>query len=103
MCGCSPAAHHAPAPALQGAYAGPVLGGMPTQRIRCNDALPAAQARYMESFEARHSNHGLALQIAGGWVWWVGGCKLAAIRAWGRWQSGRSGVPAALAWDRAAC
>jgi 3'(2'), 5'-bisphosphate nucleotidase/inositol polyphosphate 1-phosphatase len=48
----------------QGAYAGPVLGGMPTQRIFCDDAIPPPQARYMESFEARHSNHDLALQIA---------------------------------------
>lgn len=47
----------------QGAYAGPVFGGMPTQRIHCNDSLPPSQVRYMESFEKRHSNHGLALQI----------------------------------------
>ncbi|EFN54129.1 hypothetical protein CHLNCDRAFT_31694 [Chlorella variabilis] len=48
----------------QGAYAGPVFGGMPRQRIFCNDILAPGEARYMESFEARHSNHGLAMQIA---------------------------------------
>lgn len=110
---------------LQGSWAGPVFGGMPSQRIFCNDTLPAsqvrfaagagfphlggvwaspqlldgrgglrsssplitdpqqlpascdpAQVRYMESFEARHSNHDLALAIAGEQaggavpVWW---------------------------------
>ena len=53
---------------LQGAYAGPVFGGMPSQRIFCNDSLPAAQCRYMESFERLHSNHGLSAQVAGGWA-----------------------------------
>ncbi|KAI7841336.1 hypothetical protein COHA_004954 [Chlorella ohadii] len=48
----------------QGSWAGPVFGGMPSQRIFCNDTLPASQVRYMESFEARHSNHDMALAIA---------------------------------------
>jgi len=43
-----------------------VFGGVPSERIFCNDSLPASEAQYMESFEARHSNHGLAMAIAGG-------------------------------------
>ena len=34
-----------PAHALQGSWAGPVFGGMPSQRIFCNDTLPASQVR----------------------------------------------------------
>lgn len=48
----------------QGAYGGPVFGGIPSERIHCNDSLPVSEVRYMESFEARHSNHDLALAIA---------------------------------------
>ncbi|KAL4429370.1 hypothetical protein ABPG77_005144 [Micractinium sp. CCAP 211/92] len=48
----------------QGAYTGPVFGGVPSERIHCNDSLPVSEVRYMESFEARHSNHDLALAIA---------------------------------------
>ena len=41
---------------------------MPTQRIFCNDTVSPAEARYMESFEKRHSNHTLSQAIAGGWA-----------------------------------
>jgi hypothetical protein len=58
----------------QGAFAGPVFGGIPSERIFCNDTLSASEVRYMESFEARHSNHGLAGQI--------GGAVLPAARGW---------------------
>jgi hypothetical protein len=69
----------------QGAYAGPLFGGMPTERIHCNDSLPAAEVRYMESFETRHSNHGLASQIGGEpatCCCWCGGLVVASGLAW---------------------
>lgn len=68
----------------QGAWAGPVFAGMPSQRVYCDDALPLGQARYMESFESRHSDHALALAVAGPWVggqaWQtVAGCLFACV------------------------
>lgn len=54
---------HPPTP--QGTWAGPVFGGVPGERVFCNDVQPLGEVRYMESWEARHSNHGLAQAIAG--------------------------------------
>lgn len=44
-----------------GTYAGPLFGaGLPPTRVHCNDTLPPSEVRFMQSFEAAHSNHGLA-------------------------------------------
>ena len=66
-----------------GAYAGPIFAGMPAQRIFCNDTLPPEMCRYMESFEKKHSNHGLSAEVAGAWVGGAGGstCTLGGRRA----------------------
>lgn len=48
-----------------GTYAGPLWGeGFPVERVFCNDTLPPAKCRYMESYESKHSNHSLAAGIA---------------------------------------
>lgn len=44
-----------------GTFAGPLFdAGLPPTRVHCNDTLPPAEVRFMQSFEAAHSNHGLA-------------------------------------------
>ena len=50
----------------QGAFAGPLFTGhdLPPHRIHCDDTVGAEEARYMESFETRHSNHELSFAIA---------------------------------------
>lgn len=49
-----------------GAFVGPLFGSetLPDIRIQCNDSLGPEEVRYMESFEARHSNHTLSLAIS---------------------------------------
>jgi 3'(2'), 5'-bisphosphate nucleotidase/inositol polyphosphate 1-phosphatase len=48
-----------------GARAGPLFApGLPSIAIRCNDALAPEEARFMESFERRHSNHEVSAQVA---------------------------------------
>lgn len=46
-----------------GAYAGPIYGGMPTERVRCA-AEGGAPPRVMESFDSRHSDHDLGSVLA---------------------------------------
>jgi hypothetical protein len=47
-----------------GTYAGSLWEGFPSERVFANDLLPAAECRYMESFETKHSDHALAAGIA---------------------------------------
>jgi 3'(2'), 5'-bisphosphate nucleotidase/inositol polyphosphate 1-phosphatase len=50
----------------KGTYTGPLFeSGLPMQRVFCNDTVPPAKVRYMESFEVKHSNHKLSLAVAG--------------------------------------
>ena len=50
----------------QGAYAGPLFDyvGLPNRRVYCNDHVGAEEARFMESFEKRHSNHTMSAGVA---------------------------------------
>lgn len=50
----------------KGAFAGPLFNkeGLPTIRVRCNDMLAPEEVRFMESVEARHSNHHLSASVA---------------------------------------
>lgn len=50
----------------KGAFVGPLFGStsLPSIQIRCNDSLSPEEVRYMESFEARHSNHTLSFAIS---------------------------------------
>ena len=47
-------------PPVQGSWAGPVFGGMPSQRIFCNDTLPASQVGQ----QAQHCAAAAALRMA---------------------------------------
>lgn len=61
--GCCFAAH-----AGRGAYAGPLFVAdkdeMPGIKVHCNDLLSAEEVRFMESVEAKHSNHVLSAAVA---------------------------------------
>ena len=49
-----------------GAYAGPLWNaeGLPTHKVTCNDMLAPEEVRFMESVEARHSNHHMSAAVS---------------------------------------
>lgn len=60
--GCCFAAHTG-----KGTYAGPLFvekDEMPSIRVTCNDLLAPEEVRFMESVEAKHSNHHLSAAVA---------------------------------------
>ncbi|KAI8108336.1 hypothetical protein M9434_006363 [Picochlorum sp. BPE23] len=59
--GCCFAAHRG-----RGAFAGPLFNteGLPTIPVHCNDLLAPEEVRFMESVEAKHSNHHLSAAVA---------------------------------------
>jgi 3'(2'), 5'-bisphosphate nucleotidase / inositol polyphosphate 1-phosphatase len=69
---CEPWSDRAPVGCLfagrrgQGAHAGPLFesDGLPTRPVHCNDLVGPDEARFMESFEKRHSNHTISAAIA---------------------------------------
>lgn len=59
--GCCFAAHRG-----RGAFAGPLFNteGLPSIPVHCNDLLAPEEVRFMESVEAKHSNHHLSAAVA---------------------------------------